>query len=117
MLFYRSGDQFENLREVIYSEVATLISQNESRPQFLLELFRELQLLSSDYLRARALQAMREVLNKYLTEETETEDDQMDEVGGNVRISLAKIGTVQLTRYICHFSLSTLIKELWTIDN
>lgn len=46
---------FEALRETIYSEVATLISQNESRPHFLIELFHELQLLNSDYLRQRAL--------------------------------------------------------------
>ena len=46
---------FEALRETIYSEVATLISQNENRPHFLIELFRELQMLSSDYLRQRGL--------------------------------------------------------------
>lgn len=46
---------FEALRETIYSEVATLISQNESRPHFLIELFHELQLLNTDYLRQRAL--------------------------------------------------------------
>lgn len=64
-----SGDQFDALREMIYSEVATLISQNEQRPHFLLELFRELQLLSSDHLRTRALQAIRNVLNRYLIDE------------------------------------------------
>lgn len=46
---------FEALKETIYSEVATLISQNESRPHFLIELFHELQLLNTDYLRQRAL--------------------------------------------------------------
>lgn len=46
---------FEALRETIYSEVATLISQNEARPHFLIELFHELQLLNTDYLRQRAL--------------------------------------------------------------
>lgn len=49
---------FEALRETIYSEVATLISQNESRPHFLIELFHELQLLGTDYLRQRALFAL-----------------------------------------------------------
>lgn len=49
---------FEVLRETIYSEVATLISQNESRPHFLIELFHELQLLDTDYLRQRALYSL-----------------------------------------------------------
>ena len=49
---------FEALRETIYSEVATLISQNESRPHFLIELFHELQLLNTDYLRQRALYSL-----------------------------------------------------------
>lgn len=49
---------FEALRDTIYSEVATLISQNESRPHFLIELFHELQLLNTDYLRQRALYAL-----------------------------------------------------------
>lgn len=49
---------FEALRETIYSEVATLISQNESRPHFLIEVFHELQLLNTDYLRQRALYSL-----------------------------------------------------------
>ncbi|XP_038056288.1 pericentriolar material 1 protein-like isoform X4 [Patiria miniata] len=61
---------FEALRESIYSEVATLISQNESRPHFLIELFRELQLLNSDYLRQRALYSLQDLVSKFLTEET-----------------------------------------------
>ena len=59
---------FEALRETIYSEVATLISQNESRPHFLIELFRELQLLTSDYLRQRALYAVQDLVTQYLAE-------------------------------------------------
>ena len=58
--------QFEALRETIYSEVATLISQNENRPNFLIELFREMQLLNTDYLRQRALYAIQEVISRYL---------------------------------------------------
>lgn len=54
---------FEALRETIYSEVATLISQNESRPHFLIELFHELQLLNTDYLRQRALYSLQVRLN------------------------------------------------------
>ena len=59
---------FEALRETIYSEVATLISQNENRPHFLIELFRELQLLTSDYLRQRALYAVQDLVTQYLAE-------------------------------------------------
>ncbi|KAK3744882.1 hypothetical protein QZH41_013767, partial [Actinostola sp. cb2023] len=61
---------FEALRDSIYSEVATLISLNESRPHFLIELFRELQLLTSDYLRQRALYALRDIVTRFLTEDT-----------------------------------------------
>ena len=60
---------FEALRDTIYSEVATLIAMNESRPHYLVELFRELQLLSSDYLRQRALYSLQELVTRYLTEE------------------------------------------------
>uniref|UniRef100_A0A7N9B0H2 Pericentriolar material 1 n=1 Tax=Mastacembelus armatus TaxID=205130 RepID=A0A7N9B0H2_9TELE len=62
---------FEALRETIYSEVATLISQNESRPHFLIELFHELQLLNTDYLRQRALyslQVSRETLDHFFVD-------------------------------------------------
>ncbi|KAG9346995.1 hypothetical protein JZ751_005922 [Albula glossodonta] len=59
---------FEALRETIYSEVATLISQNESRPHFLIELFHELQLLNTDYLRQRALFALQDIVTRHLTE-------------------------------------------------
>ncbi|KAG5845008.1 hypothetical protein ANANG_G00134210 [Anguilla anguilla] len=59
---------FEALRETIYSEVASLISQNESRPHFLIELFHELQLLNTDYLRQRALFALQDIVSRHLTE-------------------------------------------------
>lgn len=61
---------FDALRDSIYSEVATLIAMNESRPHYLIELFRELQLLNSDYLRQRALYALQELVTRYLTDET-----------------------------------------------
>ncbi|XP_055958711.1 pericentriolar material 1 protein isoform X2 [Patella vulgata] len=60
---------FETLRETIYSEVATLISQNETRPHFLIELFRELQHLSNDYLRQRGLYAVQELVSRTLATE------------------------------------------------
>ncbi|NWT66170.1 PCM1 protein, partial [Prunella himalayana] len=62
---------FEALRDTIYSEVATLISQNESRPHFLIELFHELQLLNTDYLRQRALYALQDVVTRHLCEKNE----------------------------------------------
>ncbi|XP_060134832.1 pericentriolar material 1 protein isoform X7 [Zootoca vivipara] len=60
---------FEALRDTIYSEVATLISQNESRPHFLIELFHELQMLNSDYLRQRALYALQDIVTRHASEE------------------------------------------------
>uniref|UniRef100_A0A4W4HG51 Pericentriolar material 1 protein C-terminal domain-containing protein n=1 Tax=Electrophorus electricus TaxID=8005 RepID=A0A4W4HG51_ELEEL len=65
---------FEALRETIYSEVATLISQNESRPHFLIELFHELQLLNTDYLRQRALYSLQDIVTRHLTEKSVAED-------------------------------------------
>uniref|UniRef100_A0A3B5A9V7 Pericentriolar material 1 n=1 Tax=Stegastes partitus TaxID=144197 RepID=A0A3B5A9V7_9TELE len=65
---------FEALRETIYSEVATLISQNESRPHFLIELFHELQLLNTDYLRQRALYSLQDILTRHLAEKSAAED-------------------------------------------
>ncbi|XP_067386704.1 pericentriolar material 1 protein isoform X5 [Emydura macquarii macquarii] len=64
---------FEALRDTIYSEVATLISQNESRPHFLIELFHELQLLNTDYLRQRALYALQDIVTRHISENNEKE--------------------------------------------
>uniref|UniRef100_A0A8D2LYL9 Pericentriolar material 1 n=1 Tax=Varanus komodoensis TaxID=61221 RepID=A0A8D2LYL9_VARKO len=60
---------FEALRDTIYSEVATLISQNESRPHFLIELFHELQMLNTDYLRQRALYALQDIVTRHASED------------------------------------------------
>ncbi|KAM9792317.1 LOW QUALITY PROTEIN: pericentriolar material 1 protein [Neosynchiropus ocellatus] len=65
---------FEALRETIYSEVATLISQNESRPHFLIELFHELQLLNTDYLRQRALYSLQDIVTRHLSENGSSKD-------------------------------------------
>lgn len=56
---------FDLLRENVYSEVTTLIGVNESHPDFLIQLFRELQLISSDALRQKVLQSIRNVLSQY----------------------------------------------------
>lgn len=56
---------FDLLRENVYSEVTALIDVNESHPDFLIQLFRELQLISSDTLRQNVLQSIRNVLSQY----------------------------------------------------
>ncbi|XP_063074763.1 pericentriolar material 1 protein isoform X2 [Engraulis encrasicolus] len=71
---------FEALKETIYSEVATLISQNNSRPHFLIELFHELQLLNTDYLRQRALYSLQDIVTRHLTEKN-VADDQASSLG------------------------------------
>ena len=40
-------------------------------PLFQVELFRELQLLTSDYLRQRALYALQDLVTRFLTEDSE----------------------------------------------
>ncbi|XP_064404247.1 pericentriolar material 1 protein-like isoform X4 [Halichondria panicea] len=62
---------FDALRDTIYSEVATLIANNENRPHYLVELFRELQLVNSDYLRQRALYNIQDLVTRFLTGEDE----------------------------------------------
>lgn len=57
---------FEALSDSVYSEVAALISANENRPHFLIQLFRDLQMISSDPLRQRTLQSIQEVVSRYL---------------------------------------------------
>ncbi|XP_069833795.1 pericentriolar material 1 protein isoform X2 [Dendropsophus ebraccatus] len=66
---------FEALRDTIYSEVATLISQNECRPHFLIELFHELQLLNTDYLRQKALFALQDIVTRRVTEAADKKHD------------------------------------------
>lgn len=70
--YYSEGNTefslFEALRDTIYSEVATLISQNENRPHFLIELFRELQMLNNDYMRQRALYTLHQLIGQQLTD-------------------------------------------------
>lgn len=61
-----SSKLFEDLKENVYLEVSALIAANESRPHFLINLFRELQLISSsDPLRKRLMQAFQEVYTQH----------------------------------------------------
>ncbi|XP_025741847.1 pericentriolar material 1 protein isoform X12 [Callorhinus ursinus] len=78
---------FEALRDTIYSEVATLISQNESRPHFLIELFHELQLLNTDYLRQRALYALQDIVSRHISENREKGGENVKSVNSGTWIA------------------------------
>ncbi|XP_006893609.1 PREDICTED: pericentriolar material 1 protein [Elephantulus edwardii] len=78
---------FEALRDTIYSEVATLISQNESRPHFLIELFHELQLLNTDYLRQRALYALQDIVSRHISENHEKKGENVKSVNSGTWIA------------------------------
>lgn len=57
---------FDSLGEDVFFEVATLIAANESRPQFLINVFRELQLISTtDPLRDRLMDAFHGLYNRH----------------------------------------------------
>lgn len=61
-----SAKLFDDLKENVYLEVSALIAANESRPHFLINLFRELQLIStSDPLRKRLMEAFQELYTQY----------------------------------------------------
>lgn len=61
-----SGKSFDDLKENVYLEVSALIAANESRPHFLINLFRELQLIStSDPLRKRLMEAFKDLYLQY----------------------------------------------------
>ncbi|KAL0268417.1 UNVERIFIED_CONTAM: hypothetical protein PYX00_010372 [Menopon gallinae] len=51
------------LRDNLYSEVTNFITANESRPQFLIQLFRDLQKVTTDPLRQRTLESIQETVN------------------------------------------------------
>ncbi|VEN36661.1 unnamed protein product [Callosobruchus maculatus] len=56
------GKLFEELRENVYKEVASLISANETRPHFLIQLFRDLKMIGNDNLRLKILQSIQTVI-------------------------------------------------------
>ena len=60
---------FEQVREQIYSEVASLLSGNESRPVFLLEFLRTAQLLNKDDLREAGVRSLKRIINNFLNQE------------------------------------------------
>lgn len=62
--YFRRSKLFEALRENVYKEVASLISANQGRPHFLIQLFRDLQLISSDPLRRQTLQSIQSLITQ-----------------------------------------------------
>ncbi|KAL8569320.1 hypothetical protein ACOMHN_024268 [Nucella lapillus] len=70
----RNLNLFEELRETIYTEVATLISQNENRPRYLQYLFTLLQAMTSDLMRQRTLFALQQIIQTTLKSDGEPED-------------------------------------------
>lgn len=57
---------FEALKENVRCEVLNLIETNDLRPYFLIELFRDLQLMSSDPTRHQTLQSIQNMYNRYV---------------------------------------------------
>lgn len=55
---------FDQMREKIYSEVANLISQNETRPFYLINLFKELQYLKEKNARDQVLKSIFNIANR-----------------------------------------------------
>lgn len=58
---------FDELRENVYKEVASLISANQRRPHFLIQLFRDLQMISSDPMRRKTLQSIQSLISNSLS--------------------------------------------------
>lgn len=68
------------LRENVYKEVTLLISANENRPHFLIQLFRDLQLISSDPLRRSALQSIQSLITQSIGEPANPLDSSFNSV-------------------------------------
>lgn len=62
---------FDELRENVYKEVASLISANQGRPHFLIQLFRDLQMVSSDPMRRKTLQSIQSLISHSLSGNTQ----------------------------------------------
>ena len=61
--------RFEMPHETISSEMAKLISKNANQEDYLIELFRLLQLITSDDLRQKVLSSIKDVVDKFLVED------------------------------------------------
>ncbi|XP_038213283.1 pericentriolar material 1 protein [Zerene cesonia] len=78
---------FDLLRESIYSEVTTLIGVNESHPDFLIQLFKELKYISSDQLRQKVLQSIRNILSQYSPVEENQNGDALQDDYNNEAVT------------------------------
>jgi len=78
----RSWCQFQAAKETIYSEVAALISQNESQPHYLISLFRDLQQLTTSTQRSLGLAAIEALVSQYLHDDEEGGEDGVRGGGG-----------------------------------
>jgi hypothetical protein len=61
---FKARTSFEEMRERIYAEVANLISQNETRPFYLIQLFKELQYLKEKNARDQVLKSIFNIANR-----------------------------------------------------
>lgn len=104
---WRSYSLFESLRELIYSEVASLISQNEMQPHYLVELFRRLQLVRTDYQRRQVMATVEHVVADYLTDSDEQPSSALVRHAGLQRsVSYSVYYAVQLITDCYQFCLS-----------
>ncbi|KAF5271184.1 hypothetical protein FQR65_LT05328 [Abscondita terminalis] len=97
---------FEELRENVYKEVANLISANESRPHFLIQLFRDLQHVNSDSLRGRTLQSIQTVLTNSLSI--------LESSRGASRQSATQVGHLEQENAQANFEEFSMQESLWT---
>lgn len=88
---------FESLRELIYSEVAALISQNETRPHYLVELFRRLQQLTSDDQRRRVMLTFEQIVADYLSDS----DNQLTDTGPRHRAGFLRSVSYTRSALLC----------------
>lgn len=80
----------EDLRENVYKEVASLISANEERPHFLIQLFQDLQLVSSDPLRRNVLQSVQELITSSLTNASRQQQNEVEPARPIEKYSIAE---------------------------
>lgn len=107
---------FDDLKENVYQEVSALISANESRPEFLINLFRDLQFIStSDPLRNRLLQAFSEVCSQDGEPELNVIENEgiMNHVSGFEGILIDGIGTDLILSFmtICLQNVENLLSD------
>lgn len=86
---------FEELKENVYLEVSALIAANELRPYFLIQLFRDLQLMSSDPMRQQTLQSIQDLYNRYVESTIHEEAEAYGSSGATNAADAENISNVQ----------------------